>query len=202
MITSAYFLVWEEREHCVTKKVESHPAGALHCFLWQVPFLPSPSPNPVGGVLVLIIHFETSSLPSALHFEGHTLHLDFSFLSSNKFWKEAPQQSLVITPAADALGNSLTPNPGRLGTRARVGMPGLRGHARQICLGCGRSFLPATLAKKKKKRLTQDASPGLFLLEGASLSFLSNLCQLLQLISFLTATLHNQRASQPAGPRL
>lgn len=152
MITSAYFLVWEEREHCVTKKVESHPAGALHCFLRQVPFLPSPSPNPLGGVLVLIIHFETSSLPSALHFEGHTLHLDFSFLSSNKFWKEAPQQSLVITPAADALGNSLTPNPGRLGTRARVGMPGLRGHARQICLGCGRSFLPATLAKKKKKK--------------------------------------------------
>lgn len=148
MITSAYFLVWEEREHCVTRKVESHPAGALHCFPQQVLSLPSPSPNPLGGALVLIIHFETSSLPSALHFEGHTSHLDFNFLSSNKLWKEAPQQSLVITPAADALGNSLTPNSSRLGTRARVGMPGLRGHAGLIRLGCGRSFLPATLAEK------------------------------------------------------
>lgn len=97
MITSAYFLVWEEREHCVTGKVESRQAGALHRFLRQVPSLPSPSPNPLGGALILMIHFGTSSLPSALHFEGHTLHLDFSSLSSDKFQKEAAQQSLVIT---------------------------------------------------------------------------------------------------------
>lgn len=199
MITSAYFLVWEEREHCVTRKVESHPAGALHRFPQQVPSLPSPSPNPLGGALVLIIHFETSSLPSALHFEGHASHLDFNFLSSNKLWKEAPQQSLVITPAADALGNSLTPNSSRLGTKSKSWHAWAAWTCRADPLGMWEKFSTSNTCRK---RLTQDARPGLFLLEGASLSFLSNLCQLLQLISFLTATLHNQRASQPAGPRL
>lgn len=43
-----------------------------------------------------------------------------------------------------------------------------------------------------KKGLIQDTSSDLFSPAGASLSFLPYLCQLLQLISFLTAKLYHQ----------
>lgn len=53
-----------------------------------------------------------------------------------------------------------------------------------------------------KKGLIRDTSPDPFSPAGASLGFLPFLCQLLQLISFLTAKLYQQYTSQPAGQKV
>lgn len=52
MITSAYFLVWEEREHCVREKVESHQAGPLSLLPEAGPSPPLAKPKPVGRYVV------------------------------------------------------------------------------------------------------------------------------------------------------
>lgn len=52
MITSAYFLVWEEREHCVTEKVETHQARALSLLPGAGPSPPLAKPRPTGKYVI------------------------------------------------------------------------------------------------------------------------------------------------------
>lgn len=57
MITSAYFLVWEEREHLLQGKRGETAGWGIVPAPWGSSL---PSPDPLGGMSLLIIHFGCS----------------------------------------------------------------------------------------------------------------------------------------------